>query len=451
MMHRYGCETTIGFACVLVRYVGLAAVLAAGVGLGCRSNEGSSGGAGMGGERATPSGSGSGGGRGGAPEGSGGVSATGGTPGVAGVGGAADRGGGPSSGGASLGGNGGRGGSGPTVTGGNAGNTGGIGGSGGTSGGASGMVRIYWVDTEGGASTIIATPTGKVVVVDAGFSGTRDPQRVVDVVKNELGASRIDVMITTHYHVDHVGGVPTLATMIPIDAYLDHGDPIEQGQHITSYLGLFSGTGAAKRTIVKPGDKLTFGALELTFVTSAGEVIDPPPPSATPNSGCGDAISKSNLAGAENPMSVGFVARFGKFDFLDLGDLTWNAEQKLMCPTNRIGAADLYQVSHHGMDLSSSPQLVNALAPLVAVMNNGASKGGSPATFEALKALPGLQDLWSLHRVTANDAAHNASDALTANLDGTDRGYGLEAVIDASGAFTLTNARTGMSRTYQAR
>jgi competence protein ComEC len=131
--------------------------------------------------------------------------------------------------------------------------------------------------------------------------------------------------------------------------------------------------------------------------------------------------------------------------------LTWNAEQKLACPTNRVGLVDLYQVSHHGMDLSSSPQLVYSLKPLVAVMNNGAAKGGSAATFDLLNASPGLQALWSLHQVMANDAMHNADEAMTANLTGEDNAFGLSATIDASGTFTLRNARTGMARSYQAR
>ena len=314
---------------------------------------------------------------------------------------------------------------------------------------ASGTLRIYWIDTEGGASTVIAAPDGAVIVVDVGFS-SRDAQRVATLLKDELHATKIDVLIVTHYHIDHVGGVPTLAGMFPVSAFYDHGAAVESGSHIDAYMQLVSAADA-KRTIVKPGQQLSFGSLALTFVTAAEQVIEPPLPSAVPNDGCANPVSKSQLAGAENPESVGFLARFGSFDFLDLGDFTWNVEQKLACPSNRVGVVDLYQVSHHGMDLSSSPQLVYSLKPLVAVMNNGAAKGGAAATFELLKASLGLQDLWSLHRVSANDAVHNADEALTANLDGADQAYGLSASVDASGKFTLRNARTGMSRSYQAR
>jgi beta-lactamase superfamily II metal-dependent hydrolase len=316
---------------------------------------------------------------------------------------------------------------------------------------ASGSVRIYWVDTEGGAATVIAAPDGRTIVVDGGFQ-SRDAQRVAAILTDELDTTRIDAMIATHYHIDHIGGIPALATMFTIGEYLDHGMAIESGTYINDYMSLFSAAGSsAKRTIVKPGDRLDFAALELTFVTSAREVIDPPLPTAVMNEDCADAISKTAVAGEENPMSVGFLARFGNFDFVSLGDLTWNAEQALVCPVNRIGPIDLYQVSHHGGDLSSSPQLVNSLAPLVAVMNNGAAKGGSASTFDVLRAAPGFQDLWSLHRVTANDDAHNAEEALTANPGGQDQAFGISAVIEADGTFTVTNQRTGSSRTYASR
>jgi competence protein ComEC len=322
------------------------------------------------------------------------------------------------------------------------------GGRGGAGGGTTAAFRIYWVDTEGGAATLLVAPTGQVVLVDAGFSGTRDPQRIADLLAAELGSMRIDALIVTHYHTDHVGGVAGLASRVTIGEYLDHGDSVEPGAMYDSYRTLAA---SGRRTIVRPGDRRMLGPVELTFVTSAGAVIDPPLPAAVANPHCGNVVSKSNVAGAENPQSVGFVAKYGTFEFVDLGDLTWNAEQPLACPTNRIGVVDLYQVSHHGMDLSSSPQLVHGLAPLVAVMNNGASKGGSASTFDVLGTSPGLQDVWALHRNAANDAAHNAPEALTANVDTPDRAFGLKAVIEADGTFTLTNARNGMSRSYRAR
>jgi competence protein ComEC len=309
-------------------------------------------------------------------------------------------------------------------------------------------LQIHWIDTEGGAATLIVMPDGQTVLVDSGWAGDRDPNRIVNVLKNEARSQQLDYLVTTHYHGDHAGGAPTLAGLFPIKRFVDHGDTVEPGALYNNYL---AATSSGTRTIVKPGDKLTFGDVELTIVTAAGQVVDPPLPGSMPNPACAGATMKADVAGAENPMSVGFVLRYGKFDFVDLGDLTWNAEQKLMCPTNRIGAADIYQVNHHGLDLSSSPQLVHGLAPSVAVMNNGATKGGAPATFDVLRSSPGLLAIWSLHRVTANDAQHNAEEALTANIATPDAAHGIKAVVLSDGTFTLTNGRNGTSRTYMSR
>jgi competence protein ComEC len=324
---------------------------------------------------------------------------------------------------------------------------GGQGGAPGVEAGAKGSLTIYWIDVEGGASTILVAPNGQIVVVDAGFPGARDPARIAKVLKDEVHAETIDHLVNTHYHVDHVGGIPTLAGMIPVSHFYDHGTVVEPSANFDNYVT----AAGAKRMTRKPGDKIVLGDLEITFVTGAGEVIDPPLPTAMPNATCPSTITKTMNGGEENPMSLGFVAQFGIFTFVDLGDLTWAIEQKLMCPTNRIGTVDLYQVNHHGMDISNSPQLVHALAPTVAVMDNGATKGGSPGAFDVIKASPGLADLWSLHHVTANDALHNADDALTANLDGPDSAYWIKAVVEANGAYTITNARNGTSRTYASR
>jgi competence protein ComEC len=309
-------------------------------------------------------------------------------------------------------------------------------------------LQIYWVDVEGGAATLLIAPNGEVVVVDAGFPGSRDPERIAKVLKDEVKADHIDHMICTHYHSDHVGGVSTLGGLLPITHFYDHGATVQPGNDYNSYVS-FAGN---KRVLTKAGDKLTLGDVVLTFVTGAGKVIDPPLPGSKANPTC-PATSTPNMdGGAENGQSLGFIARFGNFSFLDLGDLTWDIEQVLMCPTNRIGTVDLFQVSHHGQDFSNSPQLVHAISPVVAVMNNGASKGGGTGTFETLKSSPGIQDIWALHQVTANDAAHNAEAALTANLaGGQDAANYIKAVVAPNGSYTLTNGRTGMSKTYAAR
>lgn len=338
--------------------------------------------------------------------------------------------------------------------------SGGNGGSGGgSSAGASGNagtagsgstepLQIYWVDVEGGAATLLIAPNGEVVVVDAGFPGSRDPERIAKVLKDEVKADHIDHLICTHYHTDHVGGISTLGGLLPITHFYDHGATVQAGNDYNNYV-TFAGD---KRVLTKVGDKLTLGDVVLTFVTAAGKVIDPPLAGSKANPKC-PATSTPNMdGGAENGQSLGFIARFGNFSFLDLGDLTWDIEQVLMCPTNRIGTVDLFQVSHHGQDFSNSPQLVHALAPTVAVMNNGASKGGGTGTFETLKSSPGIQDIWALHQVTANDAAHNAEAALTANLSGgQDAANYIKAVVAPNGSYTLTNGRTGMSKTYAAR
>jgi len=318
----------------------------------------------------------------------------------------------------------------------------------GVSGASGAPLQIYWIDVEGGAATLLIAPNGEVVVVDAGFPGARDPGRIAQVLKDEVHADHIDHMICTHYHNDHVGGIPTLGGLLPISHFYDHGATVQQGGDYTNYV-TYAGD---KRVLTKAGDKLTLGDVVLTFVTAAGKVIDPPLAGSKANPSCPSTVTKAMDGGAENGQSLGFVARFGNFSFLDLGDITWDIEQLLMCPTNRVGMVDLFQVSHHGQDLSNSPQLIHALAPVVAVMNNGANKGGGVDTFETLKSSPGLQGLWAIHQVTANDAAHNAEADLTANLSGgADEAHWIKAVVEANGAYTLTNGRNGTSRTYAAR
>lgn len=381
-------------------------------------------------------------------------SGPGGSPGAAGSGGggasnagAAASGGGMSGGGQTTNGAGGVTQAGSSSGGSTNAGTGAVAGSGGSAPSDPDPLLIYWVDVEGGAATILVAPNGEVVVVDAGNPGERDAGRIAAVLQDELQVEQIDHMIVTHYHGDHVGGVPVLADLVPIAKYYDHGATVQQSGSFDDYVEL----AGANRTLLEPGDVLTLGDVVLTFVTGAGKVIDPPLAGGGANPLCPSNVTKDMDGGAENGQSLGFVARFGDFDFLDLGDLTWDIEQLLMCPTNRVGVVDLFQVNHHGQDFSNSPQMVHAVAPAVAVMNNGATKGGHVEVFETLFSSPGIQDVWAVHQAVNNGAEHNAEPDLIANPAGNDEAHFIKASVAADGSYTVTNGRNQVTRNYTSR
>jgi competence protein ComEC len=127
------------------------------------------------------------------------------------------------------------------------------------------------------------------------------------------------------------------------------------------------------------------------------------------------------------------VLTFGGFKFANFGDLTWNVEHKLVCPANLIGAADVYQVSHHGLDISNNPALLKAVSPTVAIVNNGAKKGGNAATFKWLKETPGIKDIFQVHRNVATKPEDNTAPELTANDEDKCEAHGIVLTVDAAG------------------
>jgi competence protein ComEC len=343
---------------------------------------------------------------------------------------------------------------------------------------------IYYIDTEGGQSTLFVSPTGESLLVDAGNAGDRDLGRIVDTIKAG-GVKQIDHMWTTHYHGDHVGSLLALAKQIPIMHFYDHGKPhpsdrIVSAAFLTSYEELSQG----KRTIIKPGDKVKMAGLDLTAVASANQYIKSSlPGGGRPNTACSGVQKKDESAYADpdNGDSAGFVLTYGRFRTVDLGDLTWNGELELMCPNNPIGTVDLYLTSHHGLAKSGSPALVQGLQPRVAIMNNGTRKGGEPDAFRVLHALTGLEDLWQLHWAY-NAPLENAPATFVANIEdnatlaavlapppaapgapgarGGPGGFGgaahspsylIKVAAQQDGAFTVTNTRNGFSKTYSSR
>ena len=139
---------------------------------------------------------------------------------------------------------------------------------------------------------------------------------------------------------------------------------------------------------------------------------------------------------------MGFVLKFGKFDFIDMGDLTWNYEQKLVCPANLIGKIDLYQTTHHGLERSNSPQFVWAIQPTVMVMNNGPRKGGPASGVRILRKSPGLEDIWQGHLALGTPKEVNTDEKMIANLGPSAECTGnlLKLSVAPDGKYTMTNA-----------
>ena len=326
----------------------------------------------------------------------------------------------------------------------------------GRAGGFKAPLEIYWIDVEGGAATLIVSPSRQSLLVDTGWrKDDRDARRIHEVATRVAGLKKIDYLVITHFHADHVGGVGALAKLMPVDRFLDHGDTVENrpGQAADEW-ALYQDASKGRRLQVKPGDKIPLRGLDITIAAANGELIAGPINGGGPNSAalCSDPMLKKPDNG-ENGRSVGFLLQYGKFRFLDLGDLTWNKEIEMVCPVNRLGRVDLLQVNHHGMDLSGAPQFINSVAASVAIMNNGPRKGGVGTYLDIVKRAPGLQDLWQLHFSLVTERERNTAEPFIANLDeeAACTGHYLKASIFPDGRFTITNTRNDVSKTYAPR
>lgn len=311
-------------------------------------------------------------------------------------------------------------------------------------------LQIYFIDVEGGQATLLLSPSGQSLLIDTGWPGYegRDADRII-AVSHQLGLKQIDYVLITHYHRDHVGGVPQLVDGIKVGTFVDHGPNLEDSQVTrTDYAAYEKAIAGHAHVVVKPGWGLPIKGLEVRVVAAAGEhIADPLPGAGEENPYCkSEPAPKSD--DTENARSVGVLVTYGKFRFLDLGDLTKKKELELVCPNNMIGQVDLFLVSHHGMDLSNSKAMVWALHPRVAIFDNGARKGASPAAWQIVHDSPGLEGLWQLHYAAESDREHNVDPDRIANVKENCEGKYIKVSAENDGTFTVTNQRTGVEKSY---
>ncbi len=329
--------------------------------------------------------------------------------------------------------------------------------------GGKGELQIYFVDVEGGQSTLFVAPGGESLLVDTGSPDSRNPTAPRDASRiaamcKLAGVTKIDNLVVTHYHSDHVGGLPQLVALVPVGRFIDHGENRE-GAAVQGGASTIAGYNAYQKVIadshvehltVKPGDVLPVKGIHVEVVSGDGEVIAKPLAAGGEQNAACSASPLKDAEGTENDRSLGMVITFGKLRVLDLGDMTWNKERAMMCPADKLGKMDVYIVSHHGLVNSGSPALVDAIAPRLAIVDNSARKGGAPTTFETIEGSSRLKDLWQLHTAEGSDAKHNVADSHIANLAGPDAGNYLKLTARMDGSMAVTNGRTGETVEYPA-
>ena len=340
---------------------------------------------------------------------------------------------------------------------------------------------IYLIDVEGGNATLFVAPSGETLLIDTGNGDTaaeRDGSRIVAAAK-DAGVTRIDHLITTHWHGDHFGAMEFVASRLPIKHYIDHGASVEPPAAGNAFVreGYPALYAKATHSVATPGDKISVAGLDWRIVASGGQHVTTSLPGAGKrNPTCADYKAGTPDPG-ENAQSVGSVVTFGRFRVVHLGDLTWNKEWELMCPNNPIGEVDLFVVSHHGQAISNSPQLVHALHPRVAIMNNGTRKGGQPDAMKVLHSSPGLEDLWQEHFSLLSGQEYTVPGAFIANTVDDQaaampiapaaapapgpgvppppahngQAYWLKVSASRDGSFSVTNARNGFTKNYAVR
>ncbi len=318
---------------------------------------------------------------------------------------------------------------------------------------------IYFLDMVGGGSTLIVTPMGESVLIDTGSLEPkhRDADRMHKACM-DAGLQQIDYLVTTHFDTDHYGGILELSKRIPVKCFIDNDTPpkdITRRQRYEQLNPLYEEATKGKTKLLRAGEDIPLkndargkiAPIKLHCVASKKMVegfdgdIDAPV----------DGFEMARPDNSNNAGSIALVLTYGDFKFFAGGDITLNVEHHLAHPVNRIGKVDLYQVTHHGLDMSNNPVLLKALEPTVCVAMNGPRKGIQPRTFGVLKVLDSVKAIYQIHYNTQyGDAGNTAAEFIANPKENPNQGQYIKAsVYPEKGVFTVWIGPDGAPKTYQ--
>ena len=267
----------------------------------------------------------------------------------------------------------------------------------------------------------------------------------------------LDWMVITHYHGDHVGNAAELANRIPIRHFVDHGPfSVElQPNRAAGFLAYMAVRDKARAITAKPGDKIPVAGLDVEVVSSAGALITTPmsgaPGAGLANPLCREAKLKEQDPTPENFESVGMAIRYGNFRLLDLGDLTWNQEHALACPTNLLGTFDVFHTTRHGDPHSGAPQTGTRHSGQSGGDEQWREKGRFAGILADRPRRSGARGFLAIASLGGGRRTHNSPEQFLANLNETDHGHNLKMSVRADGSFRMTNERNGFTREYPAK
>jgi beta-lactamase superfamily II metal-dependent hydrolase len=321
-------------------------------------------------------------------------------------------------------------------------------------------LKIYWIDVEGGAATLIVSPVGESVLIDTGESVERDATRIWQVATKVAGLRQIDHVVTTHWHSDHFGGVYRLSQRMPLKRlYANRTLPDtiadEQFKPFAILSAEYRKAVPDGPAILHPGDTIPLAQAKngpsLTLQCLAANQKTVARGQTAANALCATA-EKPPIDRSENVNSLVLLLKYGGFTFFDSGDLTKDMETALVCPVNLVGTVTLFQIGSHGIDVSNSRVLIESLRPRVVVVNNSASKGAMAESMKTLWAARGIETAWQVHKNLQPGVTWNTADEYIANMtEVNDKAEFIHAAVEPDGTFSVQVGLYGTRKTYRSR